>query len=431
MNRSPAGEAVVDRVAELLRLQIGLRPEPTLRGRLRRCIRDEATAHGQDVDAYLLTLLTGSDALQGLLNRVTVQETSFFRHPEHFQVLARDILPNLDQPITIWSAGCANGQEAFSLAMLLEEQGVDGRVLATDLSSAALQRTTAAQYTTRELTGLSPERIARHLSHSSHGWQISKNVRDRVTTLRHNLIEAIPGQVRSSQVVFCRNVLIYFAPEHAKTFLDRVADTLPAAAVFLGSAETIWSVSDRFATVRVGDAFYHRRRPDASPGVRGTADTLEPAHSHRDRPRDGGRSAPVGKQTDARRALTVSDRGRTTRFPARPVAVPTLSTAENDSTAAARLVRAGQQALDAGDHNSAVVAFRKWAYLTPDDPLAHLHLGLALEASGDHASAQRAYGTARRALLETASGHVEDAIGGYATAELLRLLDTKRQVLAP
>ncbi|MDT5002491.1 MAG: chemotaxis protein methyltransferase CheR, partial [Mycobacterium sp.] len=123
-----AMENITDRVAELLCQRVGLRADPTLRVRLRRAVRDEATVHEQDLDTYFDTLVSGGEALQGLLNRVTVQETAFFRHPQHFEVLVRDVLPTLPRPVTIWSAGCANGQEAFSLSMLLEEQGVDGRV---------------------------------------------------------------------------------------------------------------------------------------------------------------------------------------------------------------------------------------------------------------------------------------------------------------
>ena len=84
----------------------------------------------------------------------------------------------------------------------------------------------------------------------------------------------------------------------------------------------------------------------------------------------------------------------------------------------------------AGDHGSAVVSFRKWAYLTPDDALAHLHLGFAMEAAGDGPAARRAFGAARRAVLEADPAHVEHAIEGYAPGELLRLLDAKQQVPA-
>jgi chemotaxis protein methyltransferase CheR len=394
-------EAVVDRVADLLHDQIGLRPEPTLRGRLLRCVRDGAAASGEDLETYLCTLVAREEVFQNLLNRVTVQETSFFRHPEHFAVLARDILPMLPEPVTIWSAGCANGQEAFSLAMVLNESGVAGKVLATDLSTAALQRTTAARYSTRELTGLSPPRVARHLTRIGDTWEISQAVRDRVVALRHNLLDPLPDQARSCQVIFCRNVLIYLAPQHARTFLDRLADTLQSGiSLFLGSAESIWPISERFETVRVDDTFvYRRRQPVKEPKagiLRDPAPAISPAAP----------SLPLSRPTRA-------------------------SPAGNAAVQAALVARVGQDAVTEGDHHSAVVAFRKWVYLTPDDAIAHLHLGLALEAAGDHSSARRAFNAARNTVLQTDASHVENSLEGYAKDELLRLLDTRQQVPNP
>ena len=86
--------------------------------------------------------------------------------------------------------------------------------------------------------------------------------------------------------------------------------------------------------------------------------------------------------------------------------------------------------MDDGDPWSAVVAFRKCVYLTPDNAVALLHLGLALEASGDISAARRAFGSAHRAVVGNGTTQDQPALGGYATAELLRLLDTKRQVPA-
>ena len=201
MKVSAEVEAAVDRVSQLLQRQIGLRPEPAARSRLRRCVRDDALSRGQDLDSYVATLLAGGDALQDLLNRVTVQETAFFRHPEHFDLLAREILPTLGPEVTLWSAGCANGQEAFSLAMLLEEQGLDGCVIASDLSTQALLRTRAAKYSTRELGGLSPGRIARHLTRDADRWLVNRNIRDRISVLRHNLVDQVPHEVRGAQAI--------------------------------------------------------------------------------------------------------------------------------------------------------------------------------------------------------------------------------------
>jgi chemotaxis methyl-accepting protein methylase len=426
MITSQALETVVDRVSELLRERIGLRPDSTLRGRLHRAIRDEAAHHGRELTTYFDVLLADGAVLQSLLNRVTVQETAFFRHPEHFRVLARDILPALPQPVKIWSAGCANGQEAFSLAMLLEEQGIDGFVIATDLSTAALQRTAAARYTQRELTGLSPERIARHLTRTGDNWEVNKPIRDRVRTLHHNLLDPLPAEVQSCQVVFCRNVLIYLSPEHARAFLDRIADTLATTTLLLGAAETIWQVCDRFKAIPLGETFIYRQSATSAASAATRAE-------RRTAPVDTGR-APIKSTVRARPSPVVAS---ALTDPRSSMSVPVSVTGAGRPTvepesaeSAGLLARAAQDAMAAGDYDAAVIAFRKCAYLAPHDPVAQLHLGLALEAAGDGRSAQRAYAAARRALLEADPLHGVAVIEGYAADELVRLLDAKQRVRA-
>ena len=404
MTASEAPDAVVGRLTELLHQQIGLRPDPSLWGRLRRCIRDDAAEHGVDVEAYLDTVSGHGDALQGLVDRVTVQETSFFRHREHFEALAGHVLPRLSAPVRIWSAACANGQEAFSLAMLLEEQGLPGSVVATDVSAAALARTAEARYRKRELTGLSPERIARHLIRDDDHWRIGRPIRDRVTVERHNLLDVIPDRLSASQVVFCRNVLIYFTPEHARVFLDRVADRMPDATVFLGSAEAIWPLTHRFDTIEADGTFFYRPRPDSR-------NPSAPA-------------AAVSPRSVVDKAVRVPPPPRRDDRQLRSPGV------DNDG-AVARLSRTGQEATAAGEHSSAVVAFRKCAYLMPGDPMTHLHLGLALDATGDRLSAQRAYSAARHALLDSDPANVERDTEGYTRDDLVRLLETKLKVPAP
>jgi chemotaxis methyl-accepting protein methylase len=419
MTGSRAPDGVIERVAELLLHRIGLRPEPTLRGRLLRAIRDEMGRHTQDPRAYLDRLAAGGDTLQGLLNRITVQETAFFRHPEHFEVLARDVLPTLPRPVKIWSAGCANGQEAYSLAMLLEEQDIPGRIIGTDISTAALQRATAGRYHARELSGLSPRRIASHMRPTADGWQINAAIRNRVTILRHNLLDPLPPDVQSCHLIFCRNVLIYLSAKHVRAFLDRIADTFPASTpVFLGAAETIWQVSDRFIAVPIGDTFiYSRAAVASSAGLKtGTQDA-----SSRD-----GRPAvvsavrmnpprPVARQQESRR------RSMPVRGPKQPATEP------ESITSIDQLAKVAHDAIAVGDFGTAVVAFRKYAYLAPDDPVAQLHLGLALEAAGDESSAQRAFAAARQALLRADSAHIAAGFEGYATTELASLLDSKQR----
>ncbi|MCU1658358.1 MAG: hypothetical protein JWO57_3014, partial [Pseudonocardiales bacterium] len=385
-----------------------------VRARLRRSIRDDVAAHGLDPDRYLHEVATRDQVLQGLLNRVTVQETSFFRHPEHFSALADDILPNLAGPVTLWSAGCANGQEAYSLAMILDELGVDGSVIATDVSTSALERTTAGRYADRELAGLSRERIGRHLDETADGWQIKPHLRDRVRIARHNLLDPVPQQAASSQVVFCRNVLIYFSATHMRGFLDRVADALPHdGTLFLGAAESVWQVSDRFETIGTGDTFLYRTSkrastgPHAAPVVRPLAPRRSRGPAHAD---------PV---TSIRQGRLPASAAR--RLEATDPISPSTSTA-----AAAAQADAGQRAMAAGDHDAAITAFRRCIYLGPGDPIAHLNLGLAFDAAGREPAARRAYAVARRVLLDAdPSGIAGD---GYEPAELLKLLDHREQV---
>jgi chemotaxis protein methyltransferase CheR len=246
------------------------------------------------------------------------------------------------------------------------------------------------------------------MTHSGKSWLVNDAIRNRVSTMRHNLVDPLPDRVRPAQVVFCRNVLIYFSPEHTRAFLDQVADALPRAGyLFLGSAESIWPISDRFETVRVDETLIYRRR--IAP-ARVPVPVLGPVSV-------SVRSVEKPPARSARRAVRAHR--------------PALAAVPVKAESPTGLARDGQHALDAGDTQLAIVAFRKWAYLAPDDAIAHLHLGLALEAAGDQPSAQRAFGAARRALLHGEEGHVDSAMEGYAADELLGLLASKQQVVAP
>ena len=432
MNAVTPSDDLLDRAAELMDRELGLRSDQSLRGRLQRCLRDEAAACGQDLAGYVASLAVDPGARQRLYDRLTVQETAFFRHPGQFQALAERVLPGIDGPALIWSAGCSNGQEPYSLAMVLDEQAAPGSVIATDVSTQALRRTSEASYQSRELTGLSPARRDRYLTGGSGGdWEVRKGLRDRVTVQHHNLItDPLPDHVAHCQVVFCRNVLIYFSTEHVAALLTRLAEALaPGACLFLGYAETIWQVTDLFEPVRLGDAFeYHRRRDSRT---RGGRRRVSPGGG----PAEGSLGAPSSPSSHDH-ASDVARRVRTPERPARPARKPaaaaspeSLAAVPGDEPAASApaLVHAGQTASADGDHQAAIGAFRRYAYLEPDQPIAHVQLGLALEAAGDRPSAQRAYRAARSALDRCDAPAVESALGGYRVDELIRLLDSKQE----
>ena len=397
---------VID-VSRLLRSHLGLRSDESAHRRLSRCVADEAARREIDVDHYAALLQSDAAAVQELVDRVTVQETAFFRDNAQLDAFRQHVLEALPRPFTLWSAGCANGQEAYSLAMLLEEAGIqDGRVFATDVSKGALERTRAGFYADREIGGLSAERRARFFAPVSDGVVVTDSLRTRVVVAHHNLMDAVP-LLGPCPVVFCRNVFIYFGADEVAEVLDRFADVLPIGGwLFLGYSEALGQVSDRFELVRLDQAYVYRRVGDRHRSV--PAPTRASKHSAR----------PVSRPA-ARRPARV-------REPAGPDAeLVGEAPAHPPDSRTAELLALGDRAM--GDHDLvlAVTLFRQCVYLDPSAPGAQVRLGLALEELGDSAAARRAFAVARVALDEAQAAGAGGSLDGYPLAEFAQLLDRK------
>lgn len=366
----------LDAVVELLAVKAGYRLDPVVRDRLTRTVAEAAAVRAQSVEAYVEDLRLNRASLPDLLDHITVQETWFFREPAHFTALAEQVLPELKGPLTIWSAGCANGQEPWSIAMALHEAGrTDCRVLATDISGRALAKASEGSYTKRELRGLSEARRARFLTVEDGRARIRPVLRQRVQFARHNLAtDPLPLPAQLCPVVFCRNVMIYLDHEARLATLRRLAGLIPAGGwLFLGFSESLWQVTDAFEPVRVGNAFAYRR---AAPR------------------RANGPPGPRPKATPARRPAVP-----------RPAPAPAK--------------------VPPPEPRDEIASARRAVFERPDDPLAHLGLGLRLEASGDLVAAGRAFAAARAALDRCDPAHVEAALEGWQPSELAGLLDAR------
>ena len=415
--------APLERAAELLAGRIGLRVEGSMRSRVQRAVRQGADARGESPSAYVAALLADEDALQGLVDAITVQESGFFRDPPHFEVLVRRALPALPGPGVVWSAGCANGQEAWSLAIALEEAGAaDWRVLATDVSAQALARAEAGRYTERESAGLSPIRRARFLTRAGDGeWEIGARLRRRVSFLAHNLAEeSPPAEAGACRVVFCRNVLIYLGAEATARTLASLRARMPSDGwLFTGSSETLAAGARLFGPHRVDGVYVYRPRSARFARPRTTGDDgtalAGPAGSRRVAAAPG--SQPRGSDAaDAPRPAVPADPRASDRSASPPRADENPPLPEP-----ADLVADGEAHVAAGRFGDAVTAFRKACFLAPDDPLPLLGLGLALERD-DRAAAARAFRAARAALARAGD---DIAATGWSGAELARLLDAK------
>lgn len=368
----------LDAIAEvegLLAGRVGLRLDPALRARLTRCIEEEAIAARMTVSEYALRVAADPDLFQLLLNRVTVQQTAFFRDPQVFEAIATELLPKLDGPVVAWSAGCANGQEAYSLAMILAESRVrQWTVLASDISTSALGRTRAARYTGPEVEGLDDRRRLLHMTPIGSRWEVNRELRDRVRVVHHNLIsDASPLLGVSCQIILCRNVLIYFSPTQLTAVLERLARWLSADGhLFLGASESLWQLTNRFRLKRVGQAFAY---------------------------------VTEGYSEERRREVrTITAERR------RP---PTVS----------QLLAGGEAAAGAGDFRSAVELFRRATLLDPNHPLAHYQLALCLERDGRGEPALQALRNARAAFERCDMSEIEAVLEGYRPEEFIRVID--------
>lgn len=227
------------------------------------------------VPQLLERLRAGGPSAEPLVVRcveaMATHESFFFRDGTPFNLLAGRVLPQLvearaaTRTLRIWCAACSSGQEPYSIAILLKEMGarLAGwrlEITATDLSRPILQKAEAGLYSDFEVRrGLTDARRDRWFVRDGQGWRVSPELRALVKFRPHNLMDdGLPGVF---DVIFCRNVLIYFDVEQKRTVLQAMARTLAEdGALFLGSAETVLGVTDAFE-LTPGAAGLFRRPP--------------------------------------------------------------------------------------------------------------------------------------------------------------------------
>lgn len=206
-----------------------------------------------------------------LINAITTNLTFFFRENHHFEYLANQVIPMLleknkaSKKIRIWSAGCSTGEEPYSIAIVLKEvvpQGWDARVLATDLDTNVVQTGQTGVYKIDRLKGVSDERKKRWFlkgSGAREGYvRVKPELQQIIDFGQINLMNEWP--IRDAiDVIFCRNVVIYFDKETQARLFDRYANLLPDNGhLFIGHSESLYKVCDRFELL--GQTIYRKIR---------------------------------------------------------------------------------------------------------------------------------------------------------------------------
>jgi chemotaxis protein methyltransferase CheR len=458
MTEHPWTDAGLEAVARLLSERTGLVfPPPRHDSAVAGIRRVMARAGLSDLARYCERLRSDPAALDDLIAELTVGETYFFREPGHFDFL-QEALAQLrtcrppDHVLRAWSAGCASGEEAYSLAILFEEEGVGERahILGTDISRTALARARQAVYSSWSLRGAGAARASRYLHPRGGGLVLDDRFRYRVTFEYLNLaLDVYPSLATGTwgmDLILCRNVLIYLDPDTVRRIGRRLFEALaPGGWLLTASSDPPLNGAAPFETVLAEAGVFYRRplgarssedsvlgpgysvlstqypaRPGTAPGVaapdRGFADSA-PAT----------RAAPLvespashGPEVDpllaAREALARGDythaveltRGLLANPAAAALHVRALANLDPGQAARACTEAAARHTLatelhylhavlllDLGRDEEAARAARRALYLDRSLAIAHFALGSILWRRGDLEGARRAYRNAR------------------------------------
>jgi chemotaxis protein methyltransferase CheR len=217
-----------------------------------------------------------------IVNAITTNETLFFRDASPFEVLKHKILPDLIDarskagpgrtvPIRIWSAACSTGQEVYSIAIALREtlgnlNNFQISILGTDISDDAVTKASYGKYNKFEIErGLAPQTLNRYFTLMGDGWKIKDEIRAMAVFKKFNLMKPFAG-LGKFDIVFCRNVAIYFTPVDKKTVFEKIATVLePDGSLIIGSTESLTGVTGMFEPKRYMRSIFYQPLAGATP----------------------------------------------------------------------------------------------------------------------------------------------------------------------
>jgi chemotaxis protein methyltransferase CheR len=446
------GERELDRLAHYVSGRTGLVFPPYRRSDLERGLNQAAAQLGaSSVEALTAELESDKSSWDRLLAQVTIGETYFFREPEHFAFVRRQVLPALlslrapQHQFRIWSAGCATGEETYSLAIVLQEHGLRKRahVLGTDLSALAIERATAGIYRQWSLRNLDPLALGAYFSRRGSEYRIRDEIREYVSFRQLNLAEpvypSVHGGTSHLDLILCRNVFIYLDGRTLREIGERFFEALaPGGFLIIGPSDPLLA-SERFETITTPAGIFYRRPLAAAGAGLGWADSI------------GARASPANDQLAEGRGSAVAPRAAPLAA-ARPRRLtPELALPQNGQEIARAAASIRALANDAGaveaekacrvaiegsplsvelhylhalllielaDSEQAVAALRRTLYLDGRLAIAHFTLGTLLARSGDRRGAERAFRNAEQVAAARPAAEEVPLSEGLAAAGL-------------
>lgn len=452
-----------EQVFEYLRMRAGLSRQSLHRNGAHKAIsRLQNRINVRDQRELVRRLVRDDNLFDALIADVTVGETHFFRHRAQLDAIRTEILPALSRErpaghvCRIWSAGCATGEEAYTLAILAEEAGLGGRtsILATDISKPALKRAELGEYSPWSFRGLDQAFIRRHFDTEGKLAKIRKSIRDRVTFRVLNLaLDEYPSQkteTNNLDLVLCRNVLIYFDGEAVAATAARLYACLsPGGWLVLGPSDPpLWHHVPLTPILLPGAVIYRRETPGTVAAFARQVTTgpatyrPSPVASKRPAPnRQIKKADPPPRQHHKPEAAKRPNACREILNTAR-----TKGVAEAERIAAARLAQDPLAAdvrylrsvllMSLNNDAEAIAELRRLVYLDRSHVAAHFTLGTLFHKNRDRGRARRFFTNAYRLALTLppneqiamAEGLTAAELASLAKERILRLTDNETAV---
>jgi len=480
-----------ERLSQFIARKIGLHFPPERITDLRRGLADAAEEFGFADSVrcaeWVLSATLTRPQLHTLASHLTVGETYFLRERRTFEALSNVILPDLigrrrgrEQRLRLWSAACCTGEEAYSLAILLQRLLPDWKewnvtILATDISERYLQKAAAGIYTEWSFRDCPPLFRERHFTRTPDGrYEVAARIRDQVTFTQLNLAEdsfpSLSTDTNAMDVILCRNLLLYFTPAHASRLVEKLGNALVDGGwLAVSPSECSQTLFSRFTTVNFAGAVVYRKDSvmerafelpvvPPEPAIAVTEDHSQPAVASSLPPSvaDAEYAFSQGRYGDAVDALrpafadTAIDIG-SERLPPEyePRAFSVLARAyanqgnltqallwtarwidSNRVEPAAHYLHA-MILQEKGERREARRALQNAIFLQPDFALAHFALGNLARAGGHAAEADRHFANALRSLRHRAPDEPLPDSDGMTVGRLAQTINALAAIPGP
>jgi len=252
----------------LIYTESGITFTPTNRSILESRLKERLREKNVDsVATYLDTIKRDKEELKGFLDSITTNLTRFFRNQAHFDALEKFVIPEIMKmkrapgPIRIWSAGCSTGEEPYTIAMLLSEilpPGWNFDILASDISLKCLMSAKEGFYAESRIVGIPDNYLAKYFDKVDGGYKIHADIQSKIKFDYHNL-KFDSGQ-RNLDIVFCRNVIIYFDDAAQNAVINRFWDAMASKSfLFIGHSESLFGMDTKFEFLKTEWATLYKK----------------------------------------------------------------------------------------------------------------------------------------------------------------------------